>query len=65
VYNPAVTRDLVPAKSGAAWSVRAGDLITIIDVEGGQTGDMFAVAADDPTDGLSNGRSLTIAFNVS
>ncbi|MGH8881280.1 MAG: DUF1989 domain-containing protein, partial [Stackebrandtia sp.] len=48
----------IPAKSGRAWRLNAGDLLKIVDVEGGQTGDVFAVAADDLADGQSNGRSF-------
>ena len=50
--------ELVAPMSGRAWRVRAGDSIKIVDVEGGQSGDVFAVAADDLSDGLSNGRSF-------
>ena len=44
--------------SGAAWAVGAGTRLRVVDVEGGQTGDVFAVAADDHEDGLSNGRTF-------
>lgn len=44
--------------SGKAWRIGAGSLLKIIDVEGGQSGDLFAVAADDLDDGLSNGRTF-------
>jgi uncharacterized protein YcgI (DUF1989 family) len=33
-------------------------LVRVSDVDGGQTGDVFFVAADEATDGLSNGRSF-------
>jgi uncharacterized protein len=48
----------IPAMSGKAWRLDAGSLLKVVDVEGGQSGDVFAVAADDPTDGLSNGRTF-------
>jgi uncharacterized protein YcgI (DUF1989 family) len=41
-----------------AWRIGAGSLLRIVDVEGGQTGDVFAVASDDLEDGLSNGRTF-------
>lgn len=44
--------------SGRAWRVDAGSLLRVVDVEGAQSGDVFAVAADDPHDGLSNGRTF-------
>lgn len=56
--------ELVPAKSGTAWRVSAGDLLKVVDVEGGQTGDVFAVAADDLDDGLSNGQSINYADSI-
>lgn len=48
----------VAAKSVKAWRLNSGDLLKITDIEGGQTGDVFAVAADDLADGQSNGRSF-------
>lgn len=51
-------RHTVPAKGGRAWRLGSGDLLKLVDVEGGQTGDLFAVAADDLADGQSNGRSF-------
>lgn len=48
----------VPAMSGRAWRLSAGSLLKVVDVEGGQSGDVFAVAADDVADGQSNGRSF-------
>jgi uncharacterized protein YcgI (DUF1989 family) len=41
-----------------AWRVSAGSFLRVVDVEGGQSGDVFAVAADDLEDGLSNGRTF-------
>jgi uncharacterized protein YcgI (DUF1989 family) len=51
-------KQVVPAGSGMAWKVGAGTRLRVVDVEGGQTGDVFAVAADDLDDGLSNGRTF-------
>jgi len=50
--------ELVPPMSGMAWRVDAGSLLKVVDVDGGQSGDVFAVAADDLEDGLSNGRTF-------
>src|SRR5690242_13555100 len=50
--------DMVPPMGGRAWRVAAGSLLTVVDVDGGQSGDLFAVAADDLEDGLSNGRTF-------
>jgi uncharacterized protein len=43
--------ELVPPMSGMAWRVAAGSRVRVVDVEGGQSGDVFAVAADDRTTG--------------
>ena len=48
----------IPPASGGAWRVSARGLVRVTDVEGGQSGDVFFVDADDVTDGLSNGRSF-------
>lgn len=54
----AVGEWMVPAGSGTAWELEAGSRLRVTDVDGGQTGDVFAVAADDVADGLSNGRTF-------
>lgn len=56
--------EVVPAMSGRAWRVSAGSLLKVVDVEGGQTGDVFAVAADDLDDGLSNGQTINYADSI-
>jgi uncharacterized protein YcgI (DUF1989 family) len=56
--------ELVAPMSGLAWPVGAGSLLRIVDVEGGQSGDVFAVAADDLADGLSNGRTFDYGGTV-
>ena len=37
----------VPAQSGRAVSVRRGDLVQVVDIEGHQVGDLWAVDAAD------------------
>lgn len=49
----------VPAGAGRAVPVRAGQHIRVIDVEGGQVGDLFAFAAADPTEYLSASHTRT------
>ena len=49
---------VVAPRAGAAWRVEAGQHLRIVDVEGGQTGDLFLVPTDDLDDGLSNGRTF-------
>ena len=56
--------EVVTPMSGLAWPVDAGSLLRIVDVEGGQSGDVFAVAADDLADGQSNGRTFDYGGTV-
>ena len=46
-------RTVVPAGEGRAVRVRTGRRVRVVDVEGGQVGDLFAFAADDPSEHLS------------
>jgi hypothetical protein len=49
---------VIPPCSGTAAQLAAGQLLRIVDLEGSQSGDLFAVAADDLDDGQSNGRTF-------
>src|SRR6185437_205167 len=57
-------RNIVPAMSGRAWQLSTGTYLKVVDVEGGQTGDVFAVAADDLEDGLCNGRTFDYGGSI-
>lgn len=46
-------RVIVPAREGRAVQVPAGHRLRVVDVDGGQVGDLFAFAAADPTEYLS------------
>ncbi|WP_319017949.1 urea carboxylase-associated family protein [Mycolicibacterium baixiangningiae] len=50
---------MVPAGTGWAVTLRRGDRIRVIDVEGGQVGDVFAFVADDPAEHLSASHTRT------
>jgi len=50
---------VVPASAGRAVLVRRGDHVRVIDVEGGQVGDVFAYAAADPGEHLSASHTRT------
>ncbi|WP_433475663.1 DUF1989 domain-containing protein [Spirillospora sp. CA-142024] len=54
-------RTVVPAREGRAVRVPAGRRVRVVDLEGGQVGDLFAFAADDPRERLSamHTRSVT------
>ena len=55
---------VIAPRSGKAWWLGAGQLLRITDIEGGQSGDLFAVAADDPQDGQSNGRTFDMGGTI-
>lgn len=59
VLKSATSRVVVPAASGRAVRVRRGDRVRVIDVEGGQVGDLFAFAAGDPSEHLSASHTRT------
>ena len=48
----------IAPRTGAAFRLSKGDVLTVIDPEGGQVSDMLAVAADGPGEILSNGRTF-------
>jgi uncharacterized protein len=52
-----LTRHIIPAAGGAGLRLAAGQTLRIIDVNGGQSGDLMAFAADG-RERLSNGRSF-------
>ena len=54
-----ISRTVVPASEGRAVTVRAGQRVRVVDIEGGQVGDVFAFAADDPTEYLSASHTRT------
>lgn len=57
-------RTVIAPRSGAAWRLAAGQRLRIIDLEGSQSGDLFAVAADDVEDGQSSGRTFDMGGTI-
>ena len=53
------TRVVVPAGAGRAVRVRRGEHVRVIDVEGGQVGDLFAFSAGDAGEHLSASHTRT------
>ncbi|MGI5286719.1 DUF1989 domain-containing protein [Nonomuraea polychroma] len=49
----AVGRTVVPAREARAARLAAGQRVSVVDLEGGQVGDVFAFAAEDVTEHLS------------
>ena len=49
---------IISPQTGAGFSLQAGDLLRVIDLEGEQVSDLFCFSAADPRDALSSGRSI-------
>ena len=54
-----MSRVVVPAGAGRAVLVREGERVRVVDVEGGQVGDVFAFVAQDPDEHLSASHTRT------
>jgi uncharacterized protein len=52
-----IQRHVVPAGGGAGLRLSRGQQLRLIDIEGGQTGDLMAFSADG-RERLSNGRTF-------
>jgi uncharacterized protein YcgI (DUF1989 family) len=48
----------IQPRTGVAVQLARGDLLTVIDPDGGQVSDLLAVSAQDPREMLSNGRTF-------
>lgn len=51
-------RQRIAPRSGTALRLARGDILTVIDPEGGQVSDMLAIVDGDPGEILSNGRTF-------
>lgn len=54
----------IPPRSGAAFTLRAGQRLRVIDPEGEQVADLLAFAKADVAEALSSGRSLDYASSI-
>ena len=54
----------IPERSGTAFRLAAGDLLTVIDPRGGQVADLLAFNAADPDEVISSGRTLDYAETI-
>ncbi len=61
-----VTPDVkeIPPRSGAAFRLMAGDMLTVIDPQGVQVADLLAFNADDTDEVISSGRTLDYAETI-
>jgi uncharacterized protein YcgI (DUF1989 family) len=57
-------RTVVPAGEGRAVRVAAGRRVRVVDLEGGQVGDLFAFAADDPRERLSAAHTRSVTSRL-
>lgn len=54
----------IPPRSGTAFRMAAGDMLTVIDSKGVQVADLLAVNAGDLDEVISSGRSLDYAETI-
>jgi uncharacterized protein YcgI (DUF1989 family) len=59
-----VTEGLIAPRSGTAFEVRAGELLTVIDPEGMQVADLLAFNSQDFDEVVSSGRTLDYAETI-
>lgn len=48
----------IEPRSGVAIELAKGDLLTVVDPDGGQVSDLIAISRDDPREIISNGRTF-------
>ena len=54
----------IPERSGTAFRLAAGELLTVIDPRGGQVADLLAFNGADPDEVISSGRTLDYAETI-
>jgi uncharacterized protein YcgI (DUF1989 family) len=54
----------IPARSGTAFTIERGQVLTVIDPEGRQVSDLLAFARDDLREVISSGRTLDYANRI-
>jgi len=55
---------IIPPRSGAAFRLKRGELLSVIDPEGEQVSDLVAYNADDIEEYISSGRSIDYASRL-
>jgi uncharacterized protein YcgI (DUF1989 family) len=55
---------VIAPRSGTAFRLQRGEILRVIDPEGGQVGDLLAYMADDPREMISNGRTFDYEENI-
>jgi uncharacterized protein YcgI (DUF1989 family) len=64
VLQPEEREVRIPPQSGAAFKLRAGDVLRVVDPEGEQVSDLFAFEDGNPSCALSSGRSIDYAGRI-
>lgn len=59
-----LTSGRIPPRSGTAFTLATGDLLTVIDPAGVQVADLLAFNADDLDEAISSGRTLDYAETI-
>ena len=59
-----MTLSIIPPRSGTAFELKAGQTLTVIDIEGEQVSDLVAFNACDVREVISSGRSLDYASKL-
>ena len=60
----ALVGETIAPRTGTAFTVKAGQMLTIIDPEGGQVADLLAFNAGDVREVISSGRTLDYASKI-
>lgn len=55
----------IEPRSGCAVELGRGDLLTVVDPQGGQVSDLVAIAREDPREIISNGRTFDYEETIS
>ena len=62
--SPRIMTTRIEPRSGIAFTVDAGDILTVYDPEGGQVSDLVAYDRDDPREVISNGRTFDLEETI-
>lgn len=54
----------IEPRSGIAFTLEAGDILTVLDPEGGQVSDLLAYDREDPREVISNGRTFDLEETI-
>jgi uncharacterized protein YcgI (DUF1989 family) len=64
VMKPMKGRTVIPAREARAVQVAAGQRVRVVDLEGGQVGDLFAFSSKDPAEALSAAHTRSVTSRL-